>query len=163
MLPDDDDHESAVSTVARILERTPRLETLSLFFLPEPHPHPFPMLADAWAWHELRYNPHARLAVPPDVVEIPCCLRETTMEINLVHYQGSAAQRALAKFLLCNSRRTAAALPRRGWRRRRRAATWPGGGGSPLRVSGKILFVFFFCCVALNVHTIRRPWQQHTP
>jgi hypothetical protein len=31
------------------------------------------------------------------------CLRETTKEIYLVHYQGSVGQRVLAKFLLCNA------------------------------------------------------------
>jgi len=83
--------------VARILELTPRLETLN--------DNPFSVSVNKEvlnASHELRYDPHARLAVPRDVVEIPCCLRETTMEINFVHYQGSIAQRALAMFLLCN-------------------------------------------------------------
>jgi hypothetical protein len=84
--------------------RTWTCTTLSLFFLPEPHPvkddKPFSFSVNKEvlnASHELRYDPHARLAVPPRGVEIPCCLRETTMEINFVHYQGSVAQRALAK------------------------------------------------------------------
>ena len=107
MLPDGD--TDVITAVTRILQRTPSLETLSLFFLPEPYPVPE---SDYWynsvneeglhAAHKLRYNQHARLAVPPDV-EIPACLTERTKEINLVHYQGAMAQRALAKFLLCNA------------------------------------------------------------
>ena len=31
------------------------------------------------------------------------CLRSNVREINLVHYQGGTAQRALAKFLLSNA------------------------------------------------------------
>ena len=31
------------------------------------------------------------------------CLSSSVGEINLVHYQGGRAQRALAKFLLCNA------------------------------------------------------------
>jgi hypothetical protein len=109
MLPDyDDDASAAIWTVSRVLEQTPRLETLSLFFLPEPDPvkqsrsyYVEKEVLDAS--HKLRYNPYACLAMPPRDVEVPCCLRETTKEINLVHYQGSVAQRALAKFLLCNA------------------------------------------------------------
>ncbi|KAJ1276586.1 hypothetical protein BS78_05G225800 [Paspalum vaginatum] len=107
MLPDGD--TTVITAVTRILQRTPSLETLSLFFLPEPHPVP---KNHYWctdvdeeglhAAHKLRYNQHARLTVPPDV-EIPASLTERTKEINLVHYQGAMAQRALAKFLLCNA------------------------------------------------------------
>ncbi|CAD6252961.1 unnamed protein product [Miscanthus lutarioriparius] len=38
ILPEDDD--TAIDAVARILERTPNLETLTLFFMPEPEPEP---------------------------------------------------------------------------------------------------------------------------
>ncbi|CAL4979127.1 unnamed protein product [Urochloa decumbens] len=111
MLPGDD--ISATTAVTRILERTPRLETLSLFFLPEPHPDPVatnpymnyedPYMNDEetiHAAHKLRYDRHATLAVPD--VNIPC-MRERMREINLVHYQGAMAQRMLAKFLLRNA------------------------------------------------------------
>ncbi|KAJ1276588.1 hypothetical protein BS78_05G226000 [Paspalum vaginatum] len=107
MLPDDD--TLTITAVTRIPQRTPSLDTLSLFFFPEPIPvrengHWYRHLDEEGlhAAHKLRYNQHARLAVPPDV-EIPACLTERTKEINLVHYQGAMAQRALAKFLLCNA------------------------------------------------------------
>ncbi|KAJ1278620.1 hypothetical protein BS78_04G092800 [Paspalum vaginatum] len=104
MLPDDD--TTVVTAVTRILRRTPSLETMSLFFLPEPHPKQNPWENEVTeeglhAAHKLRYNQHAWLAVPGGA-EIPC-LRERMKEINLVHYQGAVAQRALAKFLLCNA------------------------------------------------------------
>ncbi|RLM70214.1 hypothetical protein C2845_PM17G14020 [Panicum miliaceum] len=107
MLPEDDD--AAVAAVTGILERAPRLETLSLFFLPEPHlvvtkPYFNKDYADEeqlHATHKLRYGRHAAALAVPDV-EIPC-LRERTREINLVHYQGAMAQRMLAKFLLRNA------------------------------------------------------------
>ncbi|CAD6252956.1 unnamed protein product [Miscanthus lutarioriparius] len=102
MLPDyDDDASAAISTVARILEQTLRLETLSLFFLPEPDPvkerrryYVEKEVLDAS--HKLRYNPHACLVVPPRDVEVPCCLRETTKEINLVHRCAEGAGQILA-------------------------------------------------------------------
>ncbi|KAG2628141.1 hypothetical protein PVAP13_3KG228915 [Panicum virgatum] len=43
------------------------------------------------------------LAAPTTAAMIPCCLRSRVREVNLVHYQGGRAQRALAKFLLCNA------------------------------------------------------------
>ncbi|CAL4990253.1 unnamed protein product [Urochloa decumbens] len=109
MLPGDD--TAAIAAVTRMLERTPRLETLSLFFLPEPHP-----VASATefyandradeeaihAAHKLRHDRHATLAVPGGV-DIPACLRERIREMNLVHYQGAMAQRMLARFLLGNA------------------------------------------------------------
>ncbi|KAL6907880.1 hypothetical protein ACP4OV_002050 [Aristida adscensionis] len=104
---DADDADAAVGAVIRILERTPRLEALSLFFLPEPEPlEERRAAADFYydaaalhALHRLRHDRHAAIAVPDDDAETPC-LRETTREINLVHYQGGVAQRTLAKLLL---------------------------------------------------------------
>ncbi|KAF8666004.1 hypothetical protein HU200_054093 [Digitaria exilis] len=104
MLPDDD--EGAIAAATRILEQTPNLETLSLFFLPEPH-----LEGDSYrndradeetihAAHKLRYDRNAAMAVPE--VEI-YCMRERIREINFVHYQGAMAQRMLAKFLLRNA------------------------------------------------------------
>ncbi|RLM58226.1 hypothetical protein C2845_PM18G11930 [Panicum miliaceum] len=105
MLPDDD-ATGAVATVTGILERTPSLERLTLFFLPEPEDLAESEYLDVddeelLDGHKLRYDRHAPLAVPD--VEIPCCLRETTREINLAHYDGGLAQRTLAKFLLRNA------------------------------------------------------------
>ncbi|KAF8672980.1 hypothetical protein HU200_049048 [Digitaria exilis] len=105
MLPDDDD-EGAIAAATRILEQTPNLETLSLFFLPEPH-----LGGDSYwndhadvetihAAHKLRYDRNAAIDVPE--VEI-YCLRERITEINFAHYQGAMAQRMLAKFLLRNA------------------------------------------------------------
>ena len=83
--------------VTRILRRASSLETLSLFFFPEPHPlkNPWDAELDKEGHHaarKLRYNEH-----------VVACLRERVKEINLVHYQGAMAQRALAKFLLRNA------------------------------------------------------------
>ncbi|CAL4990222.1 unnamed protein product [Urochloa decumbens] len=98
MLPEDD--IATVSAVTRILQRTPSLQTLSLFFLPEPEDrdrecHDEESLRAA---HKLRYNQYMTLPIP-DCDDIPC-LRERMREINLVHYQGSMAQRMLAMLLL---------------------------------------------------------------
>uniref|UniRef100_K3ZMI0 F-box domain-containing protein n=1 Tax=Setaria italica TaxID=4555 RepID=K3ZMI0_SETIT len=103
MLPEDD--TAAVATVTRVLKRTPSMETLTLFFLPEPED-----LEDSDYYyideeelldgHKLKYDRHAPLAVPE--VEI-LCLRERTKEISFVHYEGNLAQRTLAKFLLRNA------------------------------------------------------------
>ncbi|CAN6351314.1 unnamed protein product [Urochloa humidicola] len=105
-LPDDD--TVVVDAVSRILEHTPSLEALSLIFHPEPH--------DRWAGdsyiseyneeelldaHRLKYNGQSVLDALSSST-IPC-LRTTVKDINLVHYQGGRAQRALAKFLLCNA------------------------------------------------------------
>ncbi|CAN6288536.1 unnamed protein product [Urochloa humidicola] len=102
MLPEDD--ISATTAVTRILERAPSLETLSLFFLPEPQPvgtNPSTYDEEAiHAAHKLRYDRQAALAVRS--MDIPC-MRERMREINLVHYQGAMAQRMLAKFLLLNA------------------------------------------------------------
>ncbi|TVU18978.1 hypothetical protein EJB05_35101, partial [Eragrostis curvula] len=102
-LPDDD--TAIVASVSSILEHTPNLEELSLAFHPEKHEGVRPvgshfMEVDLLDAHYLRYNPHNVLTVRS--VLIPC-LRSRVREINLVHYQGGKAQRALAKFLLCNA------------------------------------------------------------
>ncbi|KAL6653782.1 hypothetical protein ACP70R_008706 [Stipagrostis hirtigluma subsp. patula] len=98
-----DDTAAAVATVTRILERTPNLETLTLIFMPEPkspEEKAYVGCDEEFNTHRLKYNRCAALAVPD--MEIPC-LRETTREINFVHYQGGMAQRTLAKFLLRNA------------------------------------------------------------
>ncbi|CAL4893089.1 unnamed protein product [Urochloa decumbens] len=106
-LPDDD--TVLVGAMSRILGHTPNLQALSLIFHPEP---PYGLsaglsyirhyneveLLDA---HSLKYNGQSVLATA-SCSTIPC-LRNSVREINLVHYQGGRAQRALAKFLLCNA------------------------------------------------------------
>ncbi|CAL4986250.1 unnamed protein product [Urochloa decumbens] len=103
MVPDDD--TGAVATVTRILRRTPRLEALTLFFLPEVEELQEGDYQDIdeeelLDGHTLKYDRHAPLDVPE--IDIPC-LREGTKEINFVHYEGGLAQRKLAKFLLRNA------------------------------------------------------------
>ncbi|KAL6651454.1 hypothetical protein ACP70R_010379 [Stipagrostis hirtigluma subsp. patula] len=101
--PDDD--TTVAAAVSMILQRTPSLETLSLFFLPEPQSHAYDLCYDdeeaILDVPQLRYDRHAALGVP-DGREIHC-LRQRTREINLVHYQGAVSQRMLAKFLLGNA------------------------------------------------------------
>ncbi|CAN6355500.1 unnamed protein product [Urochloa humidicola] len=101
-LPDDD--IASVNAVSRILERTPSLGTLSLFFHPEEHDRGdtchSTLEEDEDLAHNLSYNPHSILDVPCATVD---CLRNKLREINLVHYQGGKAQRMLAKILLCNA------------------------------------------------------------
>ncbi|TVU23937.1 hypothetical protein EJB05_26326, partial [Eragrostis curvula] len=96
---------ATVATVTRILERTPSLEILSLFFLPEPlkerDQYRHYSNEDIFNEHCLKYDRYASLVVPVSM-EIPC-LRKRTKEINFVHYQGALAQRRLAKFLLRNA------------------------------------------------------------
>jgi hypothetical protein len=89
-----------------MLERTPCLETLSLFFMPNPEEPDYYFYNndddELRAAHKLRYNRYVQLAVPEGTGI--ACLRERTREINLVHYHGGTEQRMLAKFLLCNAR-----------------------------------------------------------
>ncbi|KAF8718782.1 hypothetical protein HU200_025085 [Digitaria exilis] len=101
MLPEDD--VTTVAAVARMLERTPSLKTLSLFFMPEPETPDYACYHEEQlrAAHKLRYNGRMTCGVPEGAAT--ACLRETTREINLVHYQGGRVQRMLAKFLLCNA------------------------------------------------------------
>jgi hypothetical protein len=105
ILPEDD-AAGAVAAGTAILERTPSLETLTLFFLPEPEELEESGYLDVdeeelLDGHKLRYDQHAALVLPD--AAIPSCLRERTREINLVHYEEGLAQRALAKFLLGNA------------------------------------------------------------
>ncbi|PUZ54326.1 hypothetical protein GQ55_5G122300 [Panicum hallii var. hallii] len=101
------DDATGVAALTRVLGQTPILETLSLFFLPEPlteadnnHANPYDGEASLGT-HRLRYDRHAALAAP-DGAEIPC-MKQRVREINLVHYQGGVSQRTLAKFLLRNA------------------------------------------------------------
>nr|CAB3461719.1 unnamed protein product [Digitaria exilis] len=100
-----DNETGAVGAMSRILEHAPNLEVISLAFHPQEHDSEVYMpreekLLDA---HHLSYSPHSVLAAAATSAMIPCCLRSRVREINLVHYQGGTAQRALAKFLLCNA------------------------------------------------------------
>ncbi|CAL4907654.1 unnamed protein product [Urochloa decumbens] len=105
-LPDDD--TAVVGAVRRILGQTPNLQELSLIFHPEP-PHDQAGLSyirnyndvELLDAHSLKYNGQSVLGTA-SCSTIPC-LRNSVREINLVHYQGGRAQRALAKFLLCNA------------------------------------------------------------
>jgi hypothetical protein len=102
----DDDDTAVVGAVSRILGHTPNLQALSLVFHPEAHDR----WADPWYYtyneaelldaHRLKYNRHSVLALASSMI---ACLRCSVREINLVHYQGGRAKRALAKFLLCNA------------------------------------------------------------
>ncbi|CAO2177857.1 unnamed protein product [Urochloa humidicola] len=97
------DGATVVAAVTRMLEQTPSLETLSLFFLPEPQQDAYNDQASSYDYdpHQLKYDRHVGLAVP-DGAEIPC-MTQRVREINLVHYQGAVWQRMLAKFLLRNA------------------------------------------------------------
>ncbi|CAN6342326.1 unnamed protein product [Urochloa humidicola] len=104
-LPDYD--TGVIDAMRRVLEHAPNLETISLFFHPHEHDwndrHEIAVftqeeLLDA---HHLSYNPYSVVATPSAI--IPPCLRSRVREINLVHYQGGVAQRALAKYLLRNA------------------------------------------------------------
>ncbi|CAN6360407.1 unnamed protein product [Urochloa humidicola] len=104
-LPEND--TAAVRAVSRILGHTPNLQELSLIFHREPYPSAGPSYiseynkAELLDVHSLKYNGQHVLAAPSCSM-IPC-LRNSVREINMVHYQGGTAQRALAKFLLCNA------------------------------------------------------------
>ncbi|CAL4900276.1 unnamed protein product [Urochloa decumbens] len=99
-----------IDATRRVLEHAPNLEVLSLAFHPQKSPleHASGVCHEADyipeeeldALHHLGYNPDSVLATP--IAMIPC-LRSKVKEINLVHYHGGTAQRALAKFLLCNA------------------------------------------------------------
>jgi hypothetical protein len=86
--------------MSRILGQTPNLQALSLFF------HPEPLDWDGYNEehldaHRLKYTGQSvHFAEPGSMIR---CLRSSMREINLVHYQGGRAQRALAKFLLGNA------------------------------------------------------------
>ncbi|KAF8720019.1 hypothetical protein HU200_024791 [Digitaria exilis] len=102
-----DNETGAIGAMSRILEHALNLEVISLAFHPQEHDSESEVympreekLLDA---HHLSYSPHSVLAAAATSAMIPCCLRSRVREINLVHYQGGTAQRALAKFLLCNA------------------------------------------------------------
>ncbi|RLN24897.1 hypothetical protein C2845_PM07G26080 [Panicum miliaceum] len=101
------DAATGVAALTRVLKQTPILETLSLFFLPEPLKEAYNSHATCYDGeasldtHRVRYDRHADLAAP-DGAEIPC-MKQRVREINLVHYQGGVSQRTLAKFLLRNA------------------------------------------------------------
>nr|CAB3465493.1 unnamed protein product [Digitaria exilis] len=105
-VPSDD--TAVVGVVSRMLGHAANLRALSLFFHPEEH--------DRWAGlsyireyneeelldtHRLKYNGQSVPDVP--TAAMAPCLSSSVREINLVHYQGGRAQRALAKFLLRNA------------------------------------------------------------
>ncbi|TVU23940.1 hypothetical protein EJB05_26329, partial [Eragrostis curvula] len=98
-----DEDTTIIDTVTRILERTPSLEILSLFFMPvlvetkSKTLHKEDIVNEHW----LKYDRYATLILP--VGKKIRCLRKKMKEINLVHYQGALAQRMLAKFLLCSA------------------------------------------------------------
>ncbi|TVU23934.1 hypothetical protein EJB05_26323, partial [Eragrostis curvula] len=104
MVPDGD--TAVVAAVTQILEWSPNLETLSMFFLPEPveveekNYYAYYTEEEVHDAHSLSYR-NVELPVPEGAA-IPC-LRERMREINFVHYQGAMAQRMLAKFLLLNA------------------------------------------------------------
>ncbi|KAK3120614.1 hypothetical protein QOZ80_9AG0690910 [Eleusine coracana subsp. coracana] len=103
MVPDGD--TAVVTTIRRILEWTPSLEIMSLFFLREleeieENNYRYYNEDQVHDWHKLSYR-SVDLPVPEGAM-IPC-LRERTREINFVHYQGAMAQRMVAKFLLRNA------------------------------------------------------------
>lgn len=102
MVPDSD--TAVVATMARILEWSPSLETVSLFFLPElreiDEKNQYYNEDEVPDAHKLSYR-YVDLPVPEGA--LIRCLRERTREINFVHYQGAMAQRMVAKFLLRNA------------------------------------------------------------
>nr|CAB3490443.1 unnamed protein product [Digitaria exilis] len=106
ILPEDD-AAAAVATVTGILNRTPRLEALTLFFMEEPEDlmrgSEYILVDDEELLdgHNLKHDRNAAIAVPE--AEMITCLRETIKEINFVHYDGGLGQRTLAKFLLRNA------------------------------------------------------------
>ncbi|CAN6337903.1 unnamed protein product [Urochloa humidicola] len=98
-----------IDAMRRVLEHAPNLEALSLAFHPQEHDwddvqHEIGVFTqeELLDTHHLSYNPYSAFDAAPSAV-IPPCMRSRLREINLVHYQGGAAQRALAKFLLCNA------------------------------------------------------------
>lgn len=107
------DKDTAIpASVARILERTPSLDTFSLFFLPDPL-ETAPKInhdvreeravydkEDVLSVHWLRHDQGAEITVLDEGADEVPCLRERVTKINLVHYQGGQSQRTLAKFLL---------------------------------------------------------------
>ncbi|KAL6851490.1 hypothetical protein ACP4OV_020423 [Aristida adscensionis] len=82
------------AAVARILERAPSLESLSLFLAPRRA-----MSVGGMRWRDRSTAHDAQpVGTPP-----PACLRQRVREMRLVHYRGSEAQRRMARLLLCNA------------------------------------------------------------
>ncbi|CAN6275380.1 unnamed protein product [Urochloa humidicola] len=80
-----------VDAVTKILEQTPNLEALSLFISPK-------IVSEDG--HELGYDTN----LVPNIPNVSAaCLQYRLRQINLVHYQGSIAQRIVAKWLLQNA------------------------------------------------------------
>nr|CAB3471267.1 unnamed protein product [Digitaria exilis] len=100
----------AIDAMCRILEHAPNLEAISLAFYPQGHDclsddiYRQPSEDELLDGHHLSCSPHSVVAAAAaSAMTVPCCLRSRVREINLVHYQGGTAQRALAQFLLCNA------------------------------------------------------------
>ncbi|GJN25729.1 hypothetical protein PR202_gb13594 [Eleusine coracana subsp. coracana] len=103
MVPDGD--TAVIATMRRILEWSPSLEIVSLFFLPEleeidENNYRYYNEDEVHDAHKLSYR-YVDLPVPEGAMIR--CLRERAREINFVHYQGAMAQRMVAKFLLRNA------------------------------------------------------------
>ncbi|CAN6247992.1 unnamed protein product [Urochloa humidicola] len=80
-----------VDAVTKILEQTPNLEALSLFISPK-------IISEDG--HELEYDAN----LVPNIPNVSAaCLQYRLRQIELVHYQGSIAQRIVAKWLLQNA------------------------------------------------------------
>ncbi|KAM3335295.1 hypothetical protein ACQJBY_029617 [Aegilops geniculata] len=102
---------AAAAATSTILRRAMNLETLTLFFETGPHELETRVsglrycsnrrkgeLLDA---HHLHYSKYDNLDLAG--VPIPRCLGSSVRRINLLHYQGGRAQRALARYLLRNA------------------------------------------------------------
>ncbi|KAL6851513.1 hypothetical protein ACP4OV_020446 [Aristida adscensionis] len=85
---------SAIDAVLKILRRAPNLEVLTLLILPDAQEQrcdqPPPVSFDR----------KAALGVVAGELPVIPCLRDRVREINVVHYQGRVAQRALLRLLL---------------------------------------------------------------
>ncbi|CAL5035213.1 unnamed protein product [Urochloa decumbens] len=80
-----------VDAVTKVLEQTPNLEALSLYMSPK---------IISGNGHELEYDTN----LVPNIPNVSAaCLQYRLRQINLVHYQGSIAQRIVAKWLLQNA------------------------------------------------------------
>ncbi|CAL5017970.1 unnamed protein product [Urochloa decumbens] len=80
-----------VDAVTKVLEQTPNLEALTLFISPK---------IISGDGHELEYDTN----LVPNIPNVSAaCLQYRLRQINLVHYQGSIAQRIVAKWLLQNA------------------------------------------------------------
>ena len=115
-LPQYGDTAAVVGAMSQILRHAPNLEVLSFVFetgtwgeIEDDGPLPRGRYSckdeELVEAHRLRYNRYSVLDDAPSGgggATIPC-LANRVREINLVHYQGGAAERKLARFLLCNA------------------------------------------------------------